>query len=250
MYNLLGAQSFGVDIQGNISTTSNLNISGNTILRNNTTCSTNLNVVGTITSTYNNVAQQFINSGGTLYLQYPSMIYMYNSGSTGRSFGVDNTGQIMSAFPVNIEFYGAQTIYDSSQVSRNPQTTTGGFYFYKWSSYRNQNWTPTYSNTTQLQIPYTGLYMCQMTCAFSNTCVIETFINKNLSIASTSYLGDSGTFAIMTQTSAYTGFQGSLSCTMYLTTTDVLNFGSVLDSGTLSNNARSSLQLTLIQRTA
>ena len=216
------------NLMGNLATTGNLTVNG----------TSSVNAAGTFNmfdSSTTPVKKTYIDGAGNLSI----------------SGYIKGLGQITAAYPVNLVFYGTPLIYFyNSATAASPTTSTSAFYYLKWSSNQNNNWTPAYTgaSNTQLTIPFTGLYAVSMTLSLLATC--EMFISRNLCNNSDINIGDGrllcSNFTTPTAISVNTG------ATCYLTAGDFVNFGFVLEGGTLSMGTapRNVAQITLTQRTA
>jgi hypothetical protein len=181
-------------------------------------------------------------------------------GTTSPGTALHVAGQTLSTFPVHLSLYGQPSSYTSIAVISTPAANSYYYCLFPSSGLTSQNWTPAYTNTTRLSIPYTGLYAVKFVYHFFSSAVgtqIELFISKNLNndtdlnptddrlLTSTVMFNNAGSTTIA---------QTTLSSTAYLTTTDYINFGFYVDSGTPQTSTlggvRSTATLTLIQRTA
>jgi hypothetical protein len=158
------------------------------------------------------------------------------------------SSQITAAYAVNILAYGTPTLYNTTP-SVVATATAGGTYFLKWGSFANNHWSQTFSNTVQLQIPFSGLYAISFTLGGTTASTGEMFITRNQPLASTQVDSPANTLALQAWTSSFS-LDASCSATTYLVTSDVLNFGFIWISGTVTLGSRCTCQVTLIQRGA
>ena len=180
-------------------------------------------------------------SGGTISLQSPSatlttptgtVVYSSILGSLStRLLGTVNVSTLVHTTPIHIAFYGAPS---------SPYTVATTEYYLKFSSYTNQNWTPSYNAQNGLAIPANGIYFLSLTLHTSST--TEFYISKNGGIL-TSANGNTLAAQVISG-----GGEASCSTTAYLTTSDVIYFG-VFNSTSSSYQGRSTASITLLQRT-
>jgi hypothetical protein len=132
--------------------------------------------------------------------------------------------------------------------------TAQNHYYVKFASNSNQNWTPSYSGTYKLAIPYTGIYSLQFTMSTDNTsgAGLQIFISKNLGNATDTYAGGNLTFCQNFGPGTLTFAGGAVGCsgTAFLQTSDYICFGFFLSSGGITYNNRPNAIFTLLQRTA
>ena len=160
------------------------------------------------------------------------------------------TDQIISK-PVCISFYGSPTMYNTSgTLQTSGFTTTNQVFNLLFSSYTNQNWTPTYTSSCKLAVPYTGLYALQFTLSSNSNCSVCQFISKNmgngnevLSLTNDNLIATSSVTLLAT-------IPNSISGLAYLTTSDYICFSIWPSSGSISYYMRNLAQVTLLQRTA
>ncbi len=103
-----------------------------------------------------------------------------NLASPSFSGTLTSVGQIVGQLPVSISFYGTPTCYSTGGVLQTTGfTTTGQTFNLLFPTNTNQNWTPTYTSTYRLVVPYTGLYSLQFTFSSATTCTVFQFITKH-----------------------------------------------------------------------
>jgi hypothetical protein len=156
------------------------------------------------------------------------------------------SGQITAKFPVHLSFYGKPSLYNSSGTLQTVPNTTFTYYYCLFPSYNSLNWTPSYTNSCRLAVPYEGLYALQFSMQTSGN--RDQFISKNLMNNADGSATDD---KLMSFTISYTGNGGELSqsATAYLRTTDYINCGFALFGGS-TNPGYSTFTITLLQRTA
>ena len=135
-----------------------------------------INATGTVTANILSLPAGIIEAqqGGVFAQTNASNDLVFYTNTSG---DITLSGQIICQHPVSLQFTGTPTLYNSSQTSLGSTTSTGNWYFPKWSSYNSKNWTPSYSNTTQLQIPFDGLYFIQFCLGTTTTASGEIVIN-------------------------------------------------------------------------
>ena len=175
-------------------------------------------------------------------------------GTTSPSSALHVVGQTIGTFPVHLSLYGTPSYYNTSGTLLNPPATLSYVYLL-WPSYglTSQNWTPSYTTATKLGIPYTGLYAVKfaLQSGAGTNPVLETFISKNLCNGTDLNPNDDRLLALGMMPVGV--IELTLSATAYLSTTDFLNFGFYLSSGTLTGSVaglRCTVNVTLLQRTA
>ena len=144
--------------------------------------------------------------------------------------------------------FGVPSVFNSAGTQQTPPLTSAGFYYMKLASNTNQNWTPSYTTSCKLAIPYTGVYAISWSmCQSATGTVCNCFISKNLMNNNDINAGTANCFA----NTAFSLLSTSLSATVHLLSTDYINIGYYLESGSQSlSSARNTLTITLIQGTA
>lgn len=161
-------------------------------------------------------------------------------------------GQITGNFPVHLSMYGGPSYYNSSGVLVNPTIATGQYYYLLWpsSGLTSQNWIPSYTNTTRLTIPYNGIYSVKFTfqSGAATSPTYEIFISKNLNNGGDLNPADDKLLASAAIVTSHT----TISATAYLLTSDFINFGTYIGSGSgfsgTTAGTRCTANVTLIQR--
>jgi hypothetical protein len=146
--------------------------------------------------------------------------------------------------PVHLSVFGGPSIFNSSGTLQGSTVATG-FWYLKWSSFNSNNWSDTYTNGCRLAIPYTGIYNINFTYDNITTSVIS-FISKNLMNGADINDTSDKCLAI----SYNPGVINTISATTYLSTTDYINFGFYVFSGSGTPSYRCKATVTLIQKTA
>ena len=167
-------------------------------------------------------------------------------------------GGLVNSTPVRLTLYGVPTGYTYSGGTAtsqgSPFTPLQTYLYLKYPSSTSNNWTPSYTTSYRLAIPFTGLYAIQWTIVpAGGTPNFFEFISRSL--GANNEFADTWSDQLMamnTVTSGGASYGYSMSATGYLTTGDYLSFGIFLLSGSWTPYAsnRSSITITLIQRTA
>jgi hypothetical protein len=173
-------------------------------------------------------------------------------GTNGPSTGLHVTGQILGGFPVHLSLYGTPSYYNSAGTLANP-IVLSTYYYLLWpsSGLTSKNWTPSYTTTMRLGIPYNGLYSIKFTyqTGTATTPSYEIFISKNLGNGTDLNPGDDRLLACAVVSNHIT-----ITATAYLVTTDFINFGLFVGSGSgftgSTAGARCTVNATLLQRTS
>ena len=185
----------------------------------------------------------FLSQSGTQSLSINA-----DTGTITTSGSIYVAGLVTAEHPVSIQFYGTPTLYNSSQSSLSSTTSTGNWFFPLWSSNSNQNLSPSYSNTVQLQVFATGLYAISFTLATTQTSSGEIAINSGTGLGGNFF--DSNMLAAQGWNTAYAGFDCSCSCFAQLSSGALITFAIYFASGTLQLGGRSRAQVVLMQKTA
>jgi len=167
-------------------------------------------------------------------------------------------GGFVNSTPVRLTLYGVPTGYTYSGGTAtsqgSPFTPLQTYLYLKYPSSTSNNWTPSYTTSYRLAIPFTGLYAIQWTIVpAGGTPNFFEFISRSL--GANNEFADTWSDQLMamnTVTSGGASYGYSMSATGYLTIGDYLSFGLFLLSGSWTPYAsnRSSITITLIQRTA
>ena len=128
-----------------------------------------------------------------------------------------------------------------------PPYTAGSVYYFKPTvTSVSKNWTPSYLST-KLSIPYSGLYMIQMNVGGSQLNA-DLFISKNMGDGS-ELVPSSSSAQVLAMNSINS--IGLVTATTYLSNSDVLSFGCILQQTSLSLSSNKCwLSITLLQQTA
>jgi hypothetical protein len=165
------------------------------------------------------------------------------------------SGQITGSFGVHFFGSNTPTMYNTTLSTTFPSGTSVGstYYYLKWPSPFTFNWTPSYTSNAVLGIPYNGLYAISFTLHVGNNPgSLELGIIKNNPNVSNNLNYPGNVLATGCLISSQP--EVSISTTAYLTTTDNILVGFYAGLATYSPalivQNRSSLSITLIQRTA
>jgi hypothetical protein len=164
------------------------------------------------------------------------------------NFLANGSGQITAAYAVAFFGYNTPTLYNTSGTSVGTITSGSGGHL-KWTG-TTTNWTPAYTNTCRLQVPYSGLWAISYTLGTDLTAAGEIFISKNVPLSGSSNFDNPGKVLALQGWTSTVSFDANCSAALLLSSSDLLNFGFICSSGTAEPNGRCILQMTLIQRTA
>ena len=128
-------------------------------------------------------------------------------------------------------------------------TTQQASFHLLFSTYTTRNWTPTYTSTYKLAVPYTGLYSLQFTFSSATACQCFQFISKNMGNGTEIGAWTDKMIASSAPTIPAT-LTNSISGTAYLTTSDYICFSIYTITGSITYYDRTCATITLIQRTA
>ena len=161
-------------------------------------------------------------------------------------------GGLINSFYVQLVLYGTPTCWTSPGSSVTSPFTTANTYYVTFASNSNHNWTPSYSGSYKLAIPYTGIYALEFTMSsdYSTGATLQLFISKNLGNGADTYSGGNVVFCQNFGTTNFGGGAVGCSGTAFLQTSDYICLGFFLNGGTMTTNTRSNAILTLLQRTA
>jgi hypothetical protein len=221
-----------------------------------TTTVANLNISSTVpTGKYSSIA-----ASGDSVLQAPTgnLILTSNTGSLIVTTGtvdsakltINNSGQLINNFPVHLTLYGTPTYYNSAGTSQGTVFSTTNAYYYMLpptTSTSSTNWTPSITSGSKLAIPYNGLYMLSVSFNGLNSSAVECYITKNL--CNNGDLNSNDDRLLCTSMTTGVG-ELNLATTANLITTDYINFGFYLSTGSIVAGARTSVRISLIQRTS
>ena len=147
--------------------------------------------------------------------------------------------------PAFVSFYGCPTMYTGSPGGSIATTCTSGTYYYtQFTSNQASGWSPSWSPTAALTVPYNGLYEIHFTYdQGSSGAGLFAFISKNnsgINPGNTTMFGATG---ISSQRDLH------VSGVAYLSTTDTVNAGIFVQTGAVTvdpNAVHSTLQLVLL----
>ena len=182
-------------------------------------------------------------SGGNMQLSANIQITLLNSPTAIVNAAVQS--------PMHLSLYGAPSTYSSGSSVANTTWSTAGYYYFLFpsSSLSSVNWAPAYTNSTRLQIPVTGLYALKLTfTGVGSTYAGELFMSKNLNNNLDMAAYDDRLLAVE-QFNTNNTYEGTISATAYLLSTDFISFGIYLASGAsiTSFSPRCTATVTLIQ---
>ena len=138
------------------------------------------------------------------------------------------------------------SVYNSSGTLQGATVSTG--YWYLKGNNTSTNGTAgwpsaTWSNGARLSVPYSGIYSIHFT--FDSASLPAIFISKNLmNGADINDLSDN-----CLAVAFVAGPQQTISTTVHLYTTDYINFGFVVSSGSITPAYRTRMSMYLIQKT-
>jgi hypothetical protein len=240
-----------VGIGSTLTPTANLMVTGNVFVSN-AIQTTNIVAAGftsnatTTTFTCDTLSMPFVNATQV------TVASSVGIGTTLPTSALHVIGQITGNFPVHLSMYGGPSYYNSSGVLVNPTIATGQYYYLLWpsSGLTSQNWIPSYTNTTRLTIPYNGIYSVKFTfqSGAATSPTYEIFISKNLNNGGDLNPADDKLLASAAIVTSHT----TISATAYLLTSDFINFGTYIGSGSgfsgTTAGTRCTANVTLIQR--
>ena len=168
---------------------------------------------------------------------------IYNNTSRTTLPSLTCTGALVAQTPICSLFYGKPSLYDSTGGAKAQPTTSAAYYYLLFPTASTNNWTPSYTTTCKLNIPYTGIYAITFTFE-SNSSNNQIFVSR-----STMNAGDLDSANLLCSG----GGQLCMTCsaTAYLLSTDYISFGyyaSTTSSCTTTSRCRATV--TLIQRSA
>ena len=149
----------------------------------------NLNVQGSMTGAtgyFTSITTNYLKTAAEVDTGYLTVSGTGSFGSLSCTGGVSTStltaaNQITAKYPVCISFYGSPTTYNTSgTLQTSGFTTLNQVFNLLFSTYTNQNWTPTYTSSVKLAVPYTGLYALQFTFSSNSTNSVFQFISKNM----------------------------------------------------------------------
>jgi hypothetical protein len=165
------------------------------------------------------------------------------------SGGLNLSSMIINNFPVHLLLTTSTITYYNSAGATGFTANVHNYLKFENTSV-SKNWTPSYTNTTRLVIPYEGLYLLKFQTSYTNAGdVAELFITKN-----TNNNNDLNSTADKLLANGIINASYALRTTLttlcYLTTSDYINYGFYAGSSNAPLNAsKSSFTATLIQRT-
>ena len=184
---------------------------------------------------------------GTSYVYGWQILVKNTTGTLTSSLYVD--GAITVTTPVAVGFYGVPALYNTSGILQATGFTTVNQTFnVRFPSNVNQNWTPSYTSTVRLTVPFTGLYVLQFTFSSGTGTTFFQFITKNLGNGNEVATWDDKVLASSCPGLGAT-YTNSISATAFLRTTDYLCFSIFPLSGSITYYNRCNAHATLIQRT-